>query len=1140
MKWLRRMLLVNWHYYDLEWIEFDRVNFLTGKTGSGKSTLVDALQIVLLGDTNGQTFFNKAANDRSRRQLKGYLRGEYADDGGTGYLVVRGANDEPFTSYIACEFEDDERKSYFTLGVAFDCNYTATDEHTFFILKDRIPSTGFIGQNAPMPIKDLKGWLKRTYAHKDYDVCATAQEYRQKILSHFGPLGDRFFTLLRKAVSFSPIIDIEGFITQNLCDARKPPDLGAMQDHIRQYKRLEQEADLMQAQIAHLELVAKTHAELAEGRERRKIYAYLLHRADVERLVREEARLRTELGAAQARLASDEAEERQLAEEAARLGRERDALYDERARNTVQQKLKSLEAEKDTTTACIAALERAVEDVANALVQYGLAWRASAEGLALLAAEVGEPGESAALAEGKAAAATAAEALHDVAEHLLDVRPGNVATLDVARFDRIRLAATEFGRQHSLFGGRLEQRLRDRRTSLADCDAQLAQLRNRIKPFDSAVRRLKAVLEKELEVQLGRAVRVDVLADCLEISDPRWTNVIEGYLSKQKQYLLVEPGCFVPALKIAERMRREEGLHDIGLVDGDKVLQSAPQRLPGSLAEAVETEDPQARAYVDFLLGHLIRCDRVEDLRNHERSVTDTGMLYQGYVASPIHPRLWESPLIGARAIERQIEHLEKQRPGLEAAVVQSAAWTSRFATVRPVQTISENEAQQYIDRLRDAEALPGLRTRLDAVKKEIAGLDLTWVNQITERIAAQERILAEVLARARSVSSCIGEQRQVIRGLTEASIPRVMDEVRATVARLEREYSKVWREEIGEPRFQEELAAKGTPERVIADYRSQVGMRDSQLETLQQKLTNLRAEFNRAYQASLDVASDDNGKYDALLGTLREQKLPEYGDKIRKARDMAYEQFMSQFLNELKMSIDDVQERIRVLNRALKDYRWGTDQYSFQVQPNPDYRHFYDMIMDPDLMEGNNIMSASFRARHQKSIEELFGRLESADTAVGADARAEMERNIRTFTDFKTYLRFDMLSTDDQNQSQRLSRTIMKKSGGETQTPFYVAMLASFAQLYHLADRKWNCIRLIVFDEAFSKMDGERIRESLQMLSRNGFQCILSAPPEKIGDIAPLVDRNLAVIRKGQSSSVHAFDPRHFDAEVAESLEEG
>lgn len=78
MKKLERMLLINWHYISKQMIEFSNINFLTGKNGSGKSTIIDALQLLLLGDTRGN-FFNKAANDRTERTLEGYLRGEIGD-----------------------------------------------------------------------------------------------------------------------------------------------------------------------------------------------------------------------------------------------------------------------------------------------------------------------------------------------------------------------------------------------------------------------------------------------------------------------------------------------------------------------------------------------------------------------------------------------------------------------------------------------------------------------------------------------------------------------------------------------------------------------------------------------------------------------------------------------------------------------------------------------------------------------------------------------------------------------------------------------------------------------------------------------------------------------------------------------------
>lgn len=73
MKKLKKILLINWLYFSKEIIEVGDINFLTGKNGAGKSTVIDALQIVLLGETNARNF-NQAANEKSQRTLDGYLR----------------------------------------------------------------------------------------------------------------------------------------------------------------------------------------------------------------------------------------------------------------------------------------------------------------------------------------------------------------------------------------------------------------------------------------------------------------------------------------------------------------------------------------------------------------------------------------------------------------------------------------------------------------------------------------------------------------------------------------------------------------------------------------------------------------------------------------------------------------------------------------------------------------------------------------------------------------------------------------------------------------------------------------------------------------------------------------------------------
>ena len=53
---LSRICLNNWHYITKRTLSFnDEINFFTGHSGSGKSTVIDAMQIVLYANTVSYT-----------------------------------------------------------------------------------------------------------------------------------------------------------------------------------------------------------------------------------------------------------------------------------------------------------------------------------------------------------------------------------------------------------------------------------------------------------------------------------------------------------------------------------------------------------------------------------------------------------------------------------------------------------------------------------------------------------------------------------------------------------------------------------------------------------------------------------------------------------------------------------------------------------------------------------------------------------------------------------------------------------------------------------------------------------------------------------------------------------------------------
>lgn len=270
MKMMTKLLLVHWHYFTYELIELSQLNFLTGKNASGKSTIIDAIQVVLLGDASG-TFFNKAATGKGNRTLAGYLRGELGDDEASAFKYLRNGR---FTSYIAIEFYDQEKKRSFTAGCCFD-TYSENDmQKLFFQYDGPFPENGFMSGNTPLDISALRLYLKESYKNKS-TTTDVARNFRTHLYGKLGGLRDRFGVLLKKAVSFNPNIDIQDFISEFVCDPQQTVDVSQMQANIRSYKNLEGEADNLKMRIADLERIIATYDSYTTLLKDEKLYCPL-------------------------------------------------------------------------------------------------------------------------------------------------------------------------------------------------------------------------------------------------------------------------------------------------------------------------------------------------------------------------------------------------------------------------------------------------------------------------------------------------------------------------------------------------------------------------------------------------------------------------------------------------------------------------------------------------------------------------------------------------------------------------------------------------------------------------------------------------------------------------------------------------
>lgn len=414
-------------------------------------------------------------------------------------------------------------------------------------------------------------------------------------------------------------------------------------------------------------------------------------------------------------------------------------------------------------------------------------------------------------------------------------------------------------------------------------------------------------------------------------------------------------------------------------------------------------------------------------------------------------------------------------------------------------------------------------------IDEQMSHLNLLW---LCEQRKAIEKLKEEIQALDKKKvdeGTHKGELVQRIHQLEYETLPDCCQQFTRIEDSINETFSVDYQQSVGIPRYQQEFARLRRADAIRKNFGDSLAQSVKARETAKAALFKARRDYVETFKpCSFQTEVMDNEEFEAEQKVLEESELPKYRKKIEAARESALEQFQNDFLAKLKSSIDQVKSQVASLNRALRWAQFGTDKYQFRVDRNPDYADYYDMIMAPELMNGDmGLFGAIFQEKYGPLIDKLFSQITAADdTQLNARKQSELQENIVRYTDFRTYLRFDLETTDQNGTKQLLSQTLNTKSGGETQTPFYIAVLASFAQLYRTSDATsfGNTVRLVVFDEAFNKMDSDRITESVRLLRKMGLQAIVCTPPDKVADIMPIADRTLLVDKTGYRMHIIPF----------------
>jgi len=256
-------------------------------------------------------------------------------------------------------------------------------------------------------------------------------------------------------------------------------------------------------------------------------------------------------------------------------------------------------------------------------------------------------------------------------------------------------------------------------------------------------------------------------------------------------------------------------------------------------------------------------------------------------------------------------------------------------------------------------------------------------------------------------------------------------------------------------------------------------------------------------------------------LEAWRESKLPSYREKISEAKTKALQQLAEDIVFRLRENLLLVRRQIDDLNRALEDVPFGSEKYQFTVEVEPEHRDFHNLVMDAGRFEKESLFGEA--AMTSPELRATLGNL--LDRLIEAEAK-EVKTELEAKADYREYFRYDLKIIHADGHYSLYDKVSGDKSGGETQTPYYIAILASMYRLYRsrsLDDRP--LCGVVLLDEAFGKMDESRIAATLAFARNLGLQLILATPKERSEMVAPAVERSIFIHKDALSGEPTVLD---------------
>jgi uncharacterized protein YPO0396 len=1061
---------------------------LAGVTGSGKSALMDLIQFVLIGDQRLISFNKSATGDRSDRTLKGYCLGDTKEEeNGTVQYMRNSAR-----TYVALEFtwpkgkKQEAKQETWGIRVEFTSTVEQNPRITAFFVPSRLQRSDFLDKDKyPLDVSLFRAMVESRGGRIYSD---SLEPYLRDMAQppHLNFDRDVLRRLLPTAMSFTFLRSFNDFCRQFILPSDRL-DVSNVTASYRTFRAYENDLKNLDDQFRLLAEIAEVFGRLTDLRRDKALARYLQSEFYLDHTADLLSAAEDKFGTMKDLHADEETRIGELDRSIPEL--ERQIRSNSTAINATPegQLYMELVGRQDDLNRAIGRLIEIGNTLQSALgdrLRRARAWINEVKQLTL---------------SYDGSVVTAVENAINTAEErgINDLDSSLNAVSQTAR-----TALTE-----ALNAARpILAKLADARKRAATLRTEIAALQIGKLPFPT---RLLDALSNQLPQSLSEPA-AQHLRELCEVTDERWRPAVE--IAFTRKFAVVVPSeLYDSAEKIYSKMTVADLGEQLGresLVNSFKAIKLRGAIRPGSLAEKVQTNHPIAAAIVRHQLGNLVCVEQIEDLRNHDFAIMPDGFMTRGPF---LERRQFYNglPFVGQRGLAQQLAHKQGLLSATEVdeqqfAPIESALkglqerWEERFGL----------SASIYGDLAR-AKDLPNLQAELADVRMRLDRIDRSAFEELARDQAIKEAALKTLKSEHRTLLS--KSHREELKRCEEA-----VNGLQREHGQMKDRFDRV-RNEVDISQWLKPLAELRTsmlelyPVKSIAGDRC--GERFNQCNVDQaaswERLKAVRKELAIKYTKfeDLDIADESNAAYAKQLKKLEESEIPDYKAKASIERARWENLFRTQVLEKLHSALREVVNQVYLLNSALKQQPIGKDRYQLRYRNNPDFKIYHDLLEVSALAREDELFFSSaepqFRETIQRFLETLTERPDSSEAS--------------RLLDYRYYYEFDMEVVDADGRKMSVDRQSGKFSGGENQSPYFIAILASYLRAYrrYSTRRADATLALVPIDEAFSKLSGERIKDCISALRAFDLQGVFSMSTGNIPYALDHCDWLVAVSKK-------------------------